>query len=180
MSSSRDSMARKVFEDIRDQPYRVSEFIDDQAANCALKGKQLLERLGSLGYAVRGRVAEMQWENTLLPKEIVSLYPADLLATHFFIEVEEDGAWRCLDPSWDRGLEIAGFPIATWDGKNCPGFTLGKVYEFEEQAKYLNLCNDSSYASEYFVKARVFLQATNAWLEKIRRRPQAGLTAQGE
>jgi len=166
--SVRESMARSVFEDIRDQPYRVSEFIGDRAANCSTKGKQLLESLGSLGYTVRGRVAEMQWENTLIPKEVVSLYPADLLATHFFVEVEVNGTWRCLDPSWDKGLEIIGFPIATWEGDNCPGFTLGKVYEFEEQAQYLSLWHDPNYATEYFDRAGGFLRAANAWFEYIR------------
>jgi hypothetical protein len=166
--TDRDSIAKHIFEEVRDQPYRLSLFAGDLAPNCALKGTQLIERLGSLGFGVRGRVADFLWENTPLPKEIVSLYPTDLEVTHFFVEILIDDDWRQLDASWDSGLEKCGFPIATWDGINSPGIKLERIYGFEEQASYLKLCANRAYAEKYFTKAADFLREANKWFEKIR------------
>lgn len=168
MFPTRECMAKAIFEEVRDQPYRVSEFIGDPAFNCSFKGKQLLEQLGALGLPVRGRVAEMLWENTLIPKEIVSLYPKEILATHFFVEIQEDDIWRPLDPSWDKALEKAGFAIATWKGENTPAFPLEKVYEPEEQASYIKFWKNHEYAENYYAKANRFLKAVNVWLKEVR------------
>jgi len=174
MNSISESIAKASFERIRDQPYRVNEYCGDSAANCFRKSIQLIESLGTLGFPVRGRLADMRWEDTLVPLEIISLYPSGLLTTHFYVEVEMSGRWRCLDPSWDKALEPAGFKIADWEGNNSPGFNLVRVYDLEEQAQCLEHWRDPDFAANYFEKAGEFLRATNVWFEQTRQNAISG------
>jgi len=143
-------------------------FPGDSASNCFTKSIQLIESLSTLGFTVRGRLADMSWRDTLLPAELICLWPADTLTTHFFVEIETKGRWRTLDPSWDAALEPAGFAIADWDGSNSPGFPLLRVYDLEEQAKCFALFQDADFVAKYFDKTSEFLRATNIWFQQIR------------
>lgn len=51
-------LAISVFEEIRNRPYAWSVQKDVHANNCYFKGIEVLQRLGSFGYAVRGCVGE--------------------------------------------------------------------------------------------------------------------------
>ncbi len=160
--------ARRIFEEIRSRPYRVSDKIGMPADNCYFKGVELLQRLGVLGYAVRGRVGETRWDRTIIPDRIVDLYPARFLVTHFYVEAEIEGAWRILDPSFDPALRKAGFRIAEWDGENAPCFDMVKVHSQEEAVAYQAMWNDPVYALGYFEQAGAFLTELNAWLDSVR------------
>ncbi|MAS87800.1 MAG: hypothetical protein CMH30_07490 [Micavibrio sp.] len=162
----RYTKARKIFEEIRDRPYRVMVTADDTAQNCYIKNKELLEELGMLGFGVRGRFCEMDWNDTPLPKDLVKLYPEDLLATHFYIEIEENGNWRALDASWNKELEERGFPICTWEGDNPIGLKVKKLYNFDEQTAYLEEASKDEIVEDYFTRAAPFLKALNKWLDK--------------
>ncbi len=163
------AVARRIFEEIRERPYAVSVEAGVAANNCYYKGIELLQRLGCLGYAVRGCTAETFWDETLIPPEIHKLYPPKHLVTHFYVEAEIDGAWRILDPSFDPVLEKAGFRIGQWDSRTIACFTLTKIYDQKEQIAYTEMWNDPVYAVSYFLEAGPFLRAFNTWLDGVRK-----------
>lgn len=164
----RHETARNIFNAIRARPYRVSEKPGVPADNCYFKGVELLQRLGTLGYAVRGRVGETEWDGQLIPESILSLYPARFPVTHFYVEADIDGAWRPLDPTFDPGLEPAGFRVADWEGRNAPCFILRKLYTLEESVAYQERWQDPAYAAAYFSESAEFLKQLNRWLDSVR------------
>lgn len=163
-----NDFGRVIFEGIRDMPYRLPEFPGDEAPNCALKGKLLLERLGTIGFAVRGRLVGMDWRDTPLPEDILSLYPPDIAPTHFYVEALINDTWCALDPSWDIGLKKAGFSIATFAGDNAPGLPVHQVFQVKEQANFFATWSKAERIDDYFVKASAFLRAANRWFEDVR------------
>lgn len=163
-----DAIARKVFERIRDLPYRVTEFAGDDCPNCFNKGTRLMHELGVMGYTVRGQTAEIRWEDCPLPRKIIELHPKDILATHFYIEIEQNGVWRALDPTWDKGLAKIGCPIAEWDGKNSPAFPIVKKFTQEEQVAYLEMTGTSEFIDDYYNRTGDFLRKANEWFASQR------------
>ena len=77
-------VAQHIFAEIRDRPYAWAVSPGVQANNCYVKGIELLQRLGILGYAVRGRVGEMSFGD-VIPKRIQRLHPSAFPPTHFWI-----------------------------------------------------------------------------------------------
>ena len=129
------SLAIKTFEEIQARPFGISLDSKTPCNNCFYKGKELLERLGILGYTVRGRISETYWDEKIFDKQITSLLPEDILVTHFFVEIYEDGVWRALDPSYQPSLEKYGLTIGSWNnGKTC--FPITKLYTQEESIEY--------------------------------------------
>jgi hypothetical protein len=159
--------ALSVFADIQRRPYRVSTQLGVPADNCYFKGIELLQQLGILGYAVRGRVCETIWDPAIFPAEIIALHPKDMLSTHFFVEVELDGQWRIADPSFQPALAKHGFPIGRFDGTPAPCFPVTKLYTQEESIAYQLLWAQPDYGRRYFDRAGPFLTQLNAWLSKL-------------
>lgn len=162
-----DDFGKEVFERIREKPYRVQEVPGVPAPNCYYKGLELIDNLTRYGYAVRGRTGEMDWADTIVPDDIVTLFPDDLRATHFFIEVLHDGEWKILDASWQSAMAGRGAVISEWGQQNEPGFKLTKLYSHEEQLAYMRRWLDPAVAEAYFAKAGPFFTAVNEWLESI-------------
>jgi len=161
--------AQSIFLEIQARPYAVSEACDTPANNCYFKGIELLQRLGCLGYAVRGRIGETFWDKNIIPDEIIALYPQQHLVTHFFVEAEIDGAWWTLDPSLDPALEKRGFQVGRWGPVPILCFPITKLYDHNEQIAYATKWNDPSYARSYFAEAGAFLRQMNSWLGTVRR-----------
>jgi hypothetical protein len=158
--------ANAIFEEIRNRPYAWSVAVGQPANNCYFKGIELLQRLGILGYAVRGRVGET-FLDARIPEEIRRLYPRDVLLTHFWVEIEIDGRWQPADPSYDPPLGVAGFPVNDWDsGKTC--FEITRAYSQEEAIAYQAEWNDPRYAAEYFAAIGPCAQALNKWFDSVR------------
>jgi hypothetical protein len=161
--------AQSIFYEIQARPYAVSEMVGKPANNCYFKGIELLQRLGVLGYAVRGRTGETFWDKALIPDEISSLYPKQHLVTHFFVEVEIDGVWWALDPTIDPALEKNGFQVGKWDESRTLCFPITKLYNHTEQIAYATQWNDPAYAQSYFADAGLFLKRLNGWLSTVRK-----------
>lgn len=157
-----------IYNEIRDIPYQLGMAPDDHAPNCLNKGLMLVEKLALYGIAARGRIGEFDWATTPFPPEVTRLWPQDIPATHFFVEVWRDNQWRPLDPSWDAALAKAGFPISDWNGTHCPGVSLQRVYSLEEHAAYLDAWEDPARIADFFHRAGPFLKAGEAWLSSIR------------
>lgn len=159
------SLAKAAFEEIQARPYGLSDKPGEVSNNCYFKGIELLQRLGIMGYTVRGRIGEMRWPSELLPAHIMALLPKDVLSTHFFVEIYQDGKWRILDPSFQPALEKCGLPICTWgNGVCCCDIT--KLYTQEESLAYQANWFDPDYQKNFFKKAGPFWKALNTWFQK--------------
>jgi hypothetical protein len=117
-----NSIAARVqaFEEIRDIPYRFDFRDRTKDTTCLSKAQRLKERLSEFGISSRHMCCRQRWSDAVL-------MPADLIARapwpethHHYLEamVPETNLWTPLDPTWDIGLEGAGFPVAKWDGIN--------------------------------------------------------------
>ncbi len=156
--------AQTIFEEIRDRPYRGTTY-PEKSQNCYFKGTELLSRLTTLGFAMRARIGEMQWEDAPVPTEIVKLLPKDSISTHFYPEIFIDEKWRILDPSWNKSFaQKYNLPYSKFGEDNESCFKITKLYDETEQAQYIKdwtekESNDSS--------NDLFITAMNNWLEDV-------------
>jgi hypothetical protein len=158
--------AKNIFEEIRNRPYAWSTSLGEPANNCYFKGIELLQRLGVLGYAVRGRVGETYLDEKI-PFEIRNLYPIQFLLTHFWVEVQIEGKWIILDSSYDPPLARSGFVVNEWDsGRTC--FDITKTYTQEEAIRCQAEWSDFEYCKSYFESIAPCASALNSWLSEIR------------
>lgn len=166
-----DALAENAFLAVRDIPYRLAEYRGDEAANCGVKGAMLISKLGALGIPVRGRVAEMAWEDQGLPRSILRLYPQSFKATHFYVEMLKNEQWVAIDPSVDEGLAGVGdLKLVEWNGENRIGIPCRGLMDFEEHCQYYLECwHNYDYVTAYFEAAGPFLKEANLWLEDQRR-----------
>ena len=161
------SQAIKIFKEIQARPYNCLADTPDQSCNnCFYKGTELIQRLAVLGYTVRGRCAETTWFEGHIPKEIQDLLPQDLLCTHFYPEIFQEGEWRIIDPSFQPSLEKYGFTIGSWEnGKSC--FTLTKIYSQEEAIDYQKSWLNPEYQKDFFDRGGACWNALNKWFTEI-------------
>jgi len=158
--------AKKIFKEIQSRPYRLSLTPTQTAQNCYFKGIELLQRLGIMGYTVRGRVGETYWDKEIIPDEIVSFYPENLLTTHFFVEAKIDGKWQILDPSFQPNLEKVGFTIGSWENnKHC--FPITKLYSQEESLAYQQKWFSPNYQEHFFKEGKLFWKALDDWFKQF-------------
>lgn len=162
-----DSWAKNIFLEIQERPYDCLPLTpNDDCNNCFYKGRELIQRLAILGYTVRGRVAETTWHTDIIPTEISNLLPKNILVTHFYTEIYQDGKWRIIDPSFQPSLEKYGFTIGSWDnGESC--FPLIKIYSQEESIAYQKMWFNEDYQKEFFGKGGACWKALNEWFAEI-------------
>jgi len=159
------SRAQAIFTEIQSRPYRLSLCPGEASANCYFKGIELLQKLGILGYEVRGRVGETYWDPNIVPADIVALLPTDILVTHFFVEANIDGRWRALDPSFPAAWARHGFTIGSWEnGKTC--FPITRLYIQQESLDYQEKWFDPAYQKDFFERGGPCWRALNQWFEK--------------
>lgn len=161
------SRAISIFKEIQNRPYRVSTRPNVAADDCFPKGIELIQRLGMLGYAVRGRICETFWDEAIFPREIVALHPKDILCTHFFVELEMDGEWKILDPSFPPTMKRLGCSIGSFSGTPAPCFPVTRLYTQEENIRYQQLWESPTCIEDYFTRCGDFLSRLNAWLESV-------------
>lgn len=159
--------ARAIFEEIRNRPYAWSTELGKPANNCYFKGIELLQRLGIIGYTVRGRTGETYLDNKI-PEQIRALYRPEFQLTHFWVEVLLGDIWYALDASYDPGLASAGFDVNDWDS-NRICFQITKTYTQEEAIAYQAVWTNPEYAQSYFKAIAPCANALNLWYEDMRK-----------
>lgn len=159
-----DAEAQALFEAIRDVPYRLAEAPGELAANCYVKNTFLSGGLRELGYEIREVLTEMRWEDTKFPQNIADLWPKDVIATHFYLEIQENGVWRPLDASWDRDLASKNFDIPQFNGDNCPCIPALQLFTPQEHADYMATFADPAVLAAYMAQTLPFVKAANLWL----------------
>ena len=142
----------KIFESIRDIPYRIG--CQENDTSCRAKSKilgDLLTRTGLKCQAVRG---VSQWSELGLPKDILGLIKRPIF-NHFFVRVyiPENKKWVNVDATWDPGLKT-NFTISQWDGLSdtplaCPVTEIEKFKpfdlsfrDFDPEDKFTKLLNN--------------------------------------
>lgn len=157
-----DVLAKRIFEEIQARPYNIGLTPQDRPHNCYFKGIELLQRLGILGYTVRGRVGETYWDEAIFGREITDLLSADILTTHFFVEIYQNDTWRALDPSFQPQLSKYGLTIGTWEnGKHC--FPITKLYTQEESIAYQEKWFNPQLQQDFFKRGGPTWSALQKW-----------------
>jgi hypothetical protein len=75
-----------------------------------------------------------------LPDKVIKT-KHDQRCSHAFCEIKnEQGEWIVVDPTWNKELKQAGFPISAWDGKHSTKLAIecDKVLSPEESIKYID------------------------------------------
>ena len=156
------SQAIEIFEEIQARPFNVSLVSGEPSNNCYFKGIELLQRLGEMGYAVRGRCGESYWDGSIFGKEIIDLIPENLMTTHFYVEIYLDDSWHILDTSFQPSLEKYGLTIGAWEnGKSC--FPITQLYTQEEYQEYRKDWFDEAYQKAFFERGLPLWKALNEW-----------------
>lgn len=159
------TIAKQIFTEIQARPYGLSFKPNQSSNNCYFKGIELLQRLGGLGYTVRGRVGETYWDKTIVPAEIIDLLPPDIKVTHFFTEALIDDEWRVLDPSFQPSLAKYGFTIGSFEnGKHC--FPITRLYTQEESIAYQQEWFNPEYQRNFFDNGGACWKALDAWFKR--------------
>lgn len=156
-------MGRVIFEEIRNRPYSVGANKDEKSQNCYTKNTELIGKLAELGYAVRGRLGDIDWSDLGLPSSLIDLYPKDIQPTHFYCEILKDNEWLVLDASWEPVMKAAG-AVSEWDHANIPGFKIRHLYTIEEQTRFFEYWSDPIRGDDYFHRAGSFLHGFNEWV----------------
>ncbi|OFY50869.1 MAG: hypothetical protein A2W85_10265 [Bacteroidetes bacterium GWF2_41_31] len=156
------------FNKIRDIPYAIPLSSSDEDCCCNGKVRKLKELLEQEGYRVRYRVCTFCWSDLSIPEEILNLQKDDI-ATHVYLEVDIDGTWIKVDPTWDAGLGNI-LPVADWDGKTDTLLAVAsiEVYSVEKSAEIMSDCQSEDVAQNRSDIDVGFEIAFNAWLEKNR------------
>lgn len=159
-------VAEAIFYEIRERPYAWALRSGDEANNCYTKGIELLQRLGVLGYGVRGQVGEISLGEAI-PEKIRVLHPREFLPTHFWVEVLLDGHWCQLDASYDSKLAMAGLAVCEWDSdRTC--FEVTRTFRQPEAMAYQMTWKDQAFVEAYFEAVQPFAFALNQWYQTIR------------
>lgn len=155
--------AVKIFEELQARPYGLCLAPGVPANNCVFKSMELIQRLGMLGYTVRGRIGDSYWDKNLIPAEIIDLLPTDMPCTHFYTEVMVDGEWTIADTSLQPSMAQYGFTIGSFGkgGRSC--FPITKLYTQEEAMAYMDSWADPKYAEDCFAQCGAGWNAINEW-----------------
>lgn len=163
---------RSCFAFIRDIPYKIALFPDEQGYSCAVKTTMLGQLLQGLGLKTRRIICAFDWDETPLPSDVLAL-PRNEGEKHMFLQVfiPETSLWVDCDPTWDRSLGNAGFPVAQWDGMG--GTTLAvkphRLYTEEETENMMrDFANDIEGQKRHASIHRSFYQGINRWMETVR------------
>lgn len=158
------SLARSIFEEIQARPYFLTLSPNATCHDCFTKGKELMQRLAILGYAVRGRIGETYWEPKIFGSEITALSDKEFMPVHFFTEVLIDDSWRILDPSFQPSLADYDLQIGSWEGNECC-FEITRLFTKDEQIAYFKQCSYPDYQKRFFEKTYLFGKALNDWFQ---------------
>lgn len=155
--------AQRIFEDIRDRPYSVIAKENEKPQQCFHKNSELIVALSRLGYGVRGRLGEIDWSDLKLPPSIISLYPKDIMPTHFYCELFQDSEWHILDASWDPPMKKIG-SVSEWNQKNTSGFIIRHLYSIQEQTEFFDYWSNPVRCEDYEKRSADFLKAFDDWI----------------
>jgi hypothetical protein len=158
----------KIFNNVRDIPYRIPLNYEEEDNCCSGKSEKLLKMFSENGIKARYRVCIFLWQDLNLPADLIKI-PHDLDCTHSFVEVFLNGSWKKIDATWDISLSEI-FHINIWDGKSSTKIGVKPIKTFTPKKSMSIMSNQSKEVIENDLsRNREFYKAFNDWLEKIRK-----------
>src|SRR3990167_4487565 len=109
----------KIFESIRDIPYRIG--CQENDTSCRAKSKILGDILTRSGLKCQVVKGISRWSKLGLPDNILNLIKRPIF-NHYFVRtyIPEKKKWVNVDATWDSGLKNK-FIVSQWDGlSNTP------------------------------------------------------------
>ena len=154
----------KIFNSVRDIPYRLSLSLDEEDHCCLGKHTILYNLLKEKGCEVRYQICDFLWSSLNFPKEVKEI-PHEDPCGHLYLEIKIKNKWKVLDATWDKGLEDI-LPVNYWDGKSETkiGVKPTRIYKpciVEERADKATFKKEMEINGEFY-------KAFNEWLEKKR------------
>lgn len=158
----------KLFEEVRDMPYRIPLAIGEEDVCCSGKARKLKNILENKGLQVRYRVCEFKWSDMeVLPSHVRDVSHDDR-STHVYLEVFVEGKWIKIDPTWDQGLSSI-FPVAHWDGIHDTQVAVKEIVVYDPEKSRQIMDNESDEVAKKDLETNgKFYGAFNEWLEDIR------------
>lgn len=167
------SVAERIacFEFIKNIPYEIGLPYGAPGYCCSSKSKMLARLLEAMGLETRQIICGFDWTETPLPQDLLAL-PREAGETHQFMQVfiPEKQEWVDCDPTWDQGLQKAGFDIAEWDGLNDTILAVKphRIYTPEEVQQLMIEYSDPDTIRLHFERCDKFYRGLNKWMKDIR------------
>ena len=157
----------RIFEKIRDVPYRIPLTLKEEDNCCSGKHEKLYKILIQEGYDVRYKVCVFLWESMNLPENLKNI-PHEKDCTHTYLEINIDGDWKILDATWDVGLEGI-FHVNRWDGKSDTEIAVKpiKIFDSDKSLEIVNSQDDDVISKDLKINGK-FYKVFNEWLQKNR------------
>jgi hypothetical protein len=157
----------KIFETVRDIPYKIPLSLDEEDTCCSGKHKLLKDLLTKQGFKVRYRVCSFVWSSMNLPDK-VSRIPHDENSQHIWLEVLIDNRWVTVDATWDIGIKKI-FHVNEWDGQSDTEIAVQplEVFTPERSASIIENESDEDILNDLRIN-KDFYEAFNNWLAEQR------------
>ena len=166
---------KRIFEEVRDVPYRISLRYDEPDQSCEGKYKMFMKLAEKYNIKARPLVFEYQWDSLDLPEQLLRFHlEKDILHICPEVYIEEKGIWVPADPSWDIGLKNKHkcIHVNEWDEQSPTELSVPptKLYTPEES---LVSSSEKMLPEEFEEDIKEnggFYKAFNDWLEELRRK----------
>ena len=115
--------ASELFIKVRDVPYilgvegKTETLLEDNFGGCTRKHLFLLPRLKQMGYEVKIGIAQFDWRELPIPKDILNLLKQPV-QYHMFLFLNKKTKSFMADATWDKEMNKFGFPLTEWDESN--------------------------------------------------------------
>lgn len=160
---------------VRDVPYvlgadgKPDALLSDNFGGCARKHLFLAPRLKQIGYGVEIGIAQFDWRELPIPKDILSLLKQPI-QYHMFLFLNREGKDFVVDATWDSEMHKLGFPLIEWDESNQSNLGVKSTHVYKQNLFVLqsrSFVSESLRAFNTVLKGRQgtpFNDAFNNWL----------------
>lgn len=134
---------RKIFEKVRDDPFKIPTGWGEVINTCYGKNLYLCKKLEEMGYRTRLMVAATSWTSifdylsqrdpsiALMLDDLRQLHHMDD-TFHVYAKVFVDGKLVVVDTTFDKPLTPT-FPLIEWDGSRSSGLAVPVTKKFDAQ-----------------------------------------------
>jgi len=167
--------ASELFVKVRDVPYILGAdgnpemLIEDNFGGCTRKHLYLAPRLKQMGYDVKIGIAQFDWRELPISKDILALLKQPV-QYHMFIFLNKGNNHFMVDATWDKEMNKFGFPLVEWSESNQSNLGIKPICMYKQN---LFVLKSRSFISENIRTLREVLKgqqdtpfnnAFNNWL----------------
>ena len=157
----------KIFNRIRDIPYKIPVSLKEKDFCCSGKHKLLKEFLEKEGYKVRYRVVSFKWSSLNLPLEVKNISHENI-CTHVYLEILINTNWVNMDATWDPMLKNI-FTINQWN-RNVNNIAVQIIEKFyiKKSQEIMKRETEDCITEDLKINGK-FYKAFNNFLNQIRK-----------